>query len=53
MKSLNTKFFPAYNINRSTILDDVIALFDNKDVLNHYPLKIHFVGERAIDTGGA
>ena len=52
MKSLNTKFFPAHNINRSTILDDVIALFDNEDVLNHYPLKIHFVGERAIDTGG-
>ena len=28
-----------------------LALFCNEDVLNHYSLKIHFVGERAIDTG--
>ena len=52
VKSLNTKFFPAHHINRSTVLEDVIALFSNEDVLYHYPLKIHFIGERAIGTGG-
>lgn len=33
-------------------MEDVIALFSTEDVLYHYPLKIHFIGERAIDTGG-
>ena len=33
-------------------MEDVITLFSTEDVLYHYPLKIHFIGERAIDTGG-
>ena len=33
-------------------MEDVIALFSIEDVLYHYPLKIQFIGERAIDTGG-
>ena len=34
------------------MLDDIIPLFCNEDVLNQYPLRIHFVGKRAIDIGG-
>ena len=27
-------------------------MFGIEEVLHHYPLKIHFVGEKAVDTGG-
>ncbi|XP_065903937.1 uncharacterized protein [Dysidea avara] len=53
IQSLNTKlFFKPHDVNRSTILQDVFALFGIEEVLHHYPLKIHFVGEKAVDTGG-
>ena len=31
-------------------MEDVIALFSNKAILFHYPFKIRFIGERAINT---
>ena len=33
-------------------MQDVFALFSNEDVLSHHPLKVHFVGEKGVDTGG-
>ena len=33
-------------------MEEAIALFSNEAVLFHYPLKIRFIGERAINTGG-
>ena len=32
--------------------DDVMALFRDEDVLPYFPLRIHFVNERAVDCGG-
>ena len=47
-----TSYFSAHAINRANILEDVIALFSQEDTLKHYPLRIRFIGEKAIDTGG-
>ena len=48
-----TTYFPApHPINRATVLQDVTTLFSKEDVLKHYPLRIHFIGEKAIDAGG-
>lgn len=52
VKTLETRFSPPHSINRANILEDVFALFENSHVLKDYPLKIRFVNEIAIDTGG-
>ena len=51
VKTLDTKLAPPHTINRIGILANVFTLFSNNRTLKDYPLKIHFVGDRGIDTG--
>ena len=37
---------------RCNIYEDLMALFENEDALNEYPLCISFTNEMGIDTGG-
>ncbi len=42
------------SVSRETIYNDVVDMFGDNimDILVEYPLRIHYDGERAIDTGG-
>ena len=52
--SLDTHHGLPHHIRRDAIFEDVIALYkDNgNEILEEYPLRIKFVGEKAVDTGG-
>ena len=39
-------------VRREDVYEDVISLYENKDIFMEYPLYIKFIGERAVDTGG-
>ena len=53
MQSLSLKHGMAHTVQRSTIFDDVIALYeDYEEVLREFPFRTRFEGERAIDVGG-
>ena len=41
-----------HSINRSNLYDDVTRLFERPEVVNHYPLRIRFVGEMYSGPGG-
>ncbi len=41
-----------FDIHRSNMYEDVLLLFQNEEVMDYYPLRIAFVGEKAIDLGG-
>ena len=51
MHSLNTCIGIAHSIHHSNLYDEVLKLFEKPEVLNHYPLRISFVGEMAVDGG--
>ena len=42
----------AHLIRRRAIYEDVMGLFQNKDALKEYPMRIHFKDEVAFDGGG-
>ncbi len=43
-----------FKITRNTVFDDVVTLYKNQgsEVLQYYPFRVQFLGERAIDIGG-
>lgn len=52
MHSLETHDAAPHQIHRSNIFEEVIRLFSEPRIMCEYPLRISFVGEQAIDTGG-
>ena len=50
--SLNMHPAITHIIDRSNLYNDVLGLFNNASVLEHYPLQIKFLDEMAIDHGG-
>lgn len=52
MHNLNTCIGVTHSIRRSNLYNDVLKLFDKPEVLSHYPLRISFVSEMAVDVGG-
>ena len=41
-----------HTVRREHIYQDVLKLYATESIANHYPLKIQFEGERAVDCGG-
>ena len=41
-----------HTINRKSVYDDVLLLFENDEILKEFPLTISFANELAVDTGG-
>ena len=39
-------------VGRETLFDDVIRLYETKGIEKEFPFRVHFTGERAVDTGG-
>ena len=39
-------------IRRTHILEDVLAIYNSREVLEVHPFRVEFIGERAIDIGG-
>ena len=52
MSTMDTHRSQLYVIKRCNIYEDLMALFENEDVLNEYPLCISFTNEMGIDAGG-
>ena len=52
VKTLSTKVGKHHHIDRTNILTEVFALFEKDGILQQYPLRIQFLGEKALDTGG-
>ena len=52
MHSLETHDATPHQIHRSNIYEEVITLFSESQIMYEYPLRISFVGEQAVDTGG-
>ena len=52
MHSLQTHDATPHQIHRSNIYEEVITLFSEPQIMCAYPLRISFVGEQAVDTGG-
>ena len=50
--SLNMHPAITHIIDHSNLYNDVLGLFNNASVLEHYPLQIKFLDEMAIDHGG-
>lgn len=52
MKSINASIGPEHFINRATVYEDVINLYQDDKILKECPIYIEFVGEIAVDYGG-
>ena len=54
MTSLSLKYGLTHTIRRSDVFNEVITLYKNKQeqILQEYPFRIRFQGERAVDLGG-
>ena len=52
MKSIDAIMGAEHFINRASIYEDVITLYQDEHVLKECPIYIEFIGERAVDYGG-
>ena len=52
MHSLETHDATPHQIHCSNIFEEVMTLFSEPRIMCEYPLRISFVGEQAVDTGG-
>ena len=39
-------------MNRNSLYDDVISLYEQKGTVSQYPMFVKYAGEKALDTGG-
>lgn len=52
MASVCSEVCKVYTINRKSVYDDILLLFENDEILKEFPLKISFANEMAVDPGG-
>ena len=52
MLNQNTRVGVTHTVVRCDIFESVVSLYTCQDILNDYPLRIQFQGEKALDYGG-
>jgi len=52
MKSINASSGPARTVDRNSVYEDVLKMYEEESIVSEYPLYVKFKKERGIDEGG-